>query len=63
VDGHNIQHLIRAFDFARGIKDKPTVILARTVKGRGVSFMENRAEWHGRAPNKEEYEKAMAELK
>lgn len=63
VDGHNIQHLIRAFDFARGIKDKPAVILARTVKGRGISFMENRAEWHGRAPDREEYEKAMAELK
>ncbi|MBI4726673.1 transketolase [candidate division TA06 bacterium] len=63
ADGHNIQHLARAFDFARGIKGKPTVILARTVKGKGVSFMENRAEWHGRAPGKEEYEKAMAELK
>lgn len=63
VDGHNIQHLARAFDFARGIKDKPAVILAKTTKGKGVSFMENRAEWHGRAPNKEEYQKALQELK
>ena len=63
VDGHDVQHLIRAFDFARGIKDRPAVILARTVKGKGVSFMENRAEWHGRAPNREEYQKAFRELK
>ena len=47
---------------ARACTDKPTVILARTVKGRGVSFMENDAGWHGKAPNDEQYEKAHAEL-
>jgi transketolase len=63
TDGHNLEHLMRAFDFAKGVKEKPTVILARTVKGKGVSFMENQAGWHGKAPNDEEYRRAMEELK
>jgi transketolase len=62
VDGHNAEHLMRAFDFAKGVKERPTVILARTIKGKGVSFMENQAGWHGRAPNAEEYQRAMREL-
>jgi transketolase len=62
VDGHNIEELIKAFDEAKRIKGKPTVILANTVKGKGVSFMENKAEWHGTAPKKEEAEKALKEL-
>jgi transketolase len=62
VDGHRVEALISAFERASSAKGKPTVILARTVKGKGVSFMENRAEWHGRAPNREEYEKALNEL-
>ena len=62
VDGHNISSLIDAFDTAKQIKGVPTIIIAKTVKGKGVSFMENQAVWHGKAPNEEEYEKAMEEL-
>lgn len=62
VDGHNIEELIKAFGEAKRIKGKPTVILANTVKGKGVSFMENKAEWHGKAPKKEEAERALKEL-
>ena len=50
-------------DTAKEIKNKPTVIIAHTTKGRGVSFMENKAMWHGRPPNDEEYKKAVYELK
>ena len=62
VDGHNIDNLIDAFTTAKQTKNKPTIIIAKTVKGKGVSFMENKAEWHGKAPSKEEYEKAIEEL-
>ncbi len=62
VDGHNISNLIDAFDTAKQIKGRPTIIIASTVKGKGVSFMENNASWHGKAPNDEEYEKAITEL-
>lgn len=62
VDGHNIEELIRAFDSAKKIKGKPTAIIANTIKGKGVSFMENVAGWHGKAPNYEEYALAMKEL-
>ena len=62
VDGHNIKELIRAFEEAKETKNKPTVIIANTIKGKGVSFMENEASWHGKAPNDEEYEKAIEEL-
>lgn len=62
VDGHNISSLIDAFDTAKQTKGVPTVIVAKTVKGKGVSFMENQAGWHGKAPNEEEYEKAIEEL-
>jgi len=62
VDGHRVEALLSAFDRARNSRGRPTVILAHTIKGKGVSFMENRAEWHGRAPNREEYEKALKEL-
>ena len=62
VDGHDIERLIDAFDSAKLVKEKPTIIIAKTVKGKGVSFMENKAEWHGKAPSKEEYEQAMKEL-
>lgn len=62
ADGHNISNLINAFNTAKQTKQVPTVIIAKTVKGKGVSFMENQAGWHGRAPNKEEYEKAIIEL-
>ena len=61
-DGHDFDALARAFQAARACTDKPTVILAKTVKGKGVSFMENQAGWHGKAPNAEQYETAKAEL-
>lgn len=62
VDGHNISNLIDAFDTAKQTKQVPTIIIAKTVKGKGVSFMENQAGWHGKAPNEEEYKKAIMEL-
>lgn len=63
IDGHDIEEIIHAFDFARQNKGMPTAIIANTIKGKGVSFMENKAEWHGKAPNKEQYEEAINELK
>ena len=62
VDGHNIQELISAFEQAKKVKGKPTAIIANTIKGKGVSFMENEASWHGKAPNEEQYKQAMQEL-
>lgn len=62
VDGHNISQLIDAFNTAKQVKGVPTIIIANTIKGKGISFMENQAGWHGKAPNKEEYEKAIEEL-
>ena len=62
VDGHDIAALSAAFDEARTIKGKPTAIIAKTVKGKGVSFMENRVEWHGAAPKDAQCEQALAEL-
>ena len=62
VDGHNIAELINVFEQAKKVKGKPTAIIANTIKGKGVSFMENQAGWHGKAPNQEEYEQAMQEL-
>lgn len=62
ADGHDFDSLRAAFAAAKAEKGRPSVILARTVKGKGVSFMENDAGWHGKAPNAEQYEQAMAEL-
>ena len=62
ADGHDFDSLRAAFAAARAEKDRPSVILAKTVKGKGVSFMENEAGWHGKAPNAEQYERAVAEL-
>ncbi len=62
VDGHDLTALEEAYTQAAAHKGQPTVILARTVKGKGVSFMENNAGWHGKAPNAEQYEQARAEL-
>ena len=62
IDGNDIEEIIKAFDVARNVKGKPTCIIAKTVKGKGVSFMENKVEWHGKAPNEEQYKKAMEEL-
>ena len=63
VNGHNIEALIHAFNSAKHQKDMPSVIIAHTIKGKGVSFMEGKAEWHGKAPNQEQYEEAINELK
>ena len=62
IDGHNIQEIIDAFDVARNVKGKPVCIIAKTIKGKGVSFMENKAEWHGKAPNQEQYEQAIKDI-
>lgn len=63
IDGHDIEEIIQAFQAARQEKGRPTAIVANTIKGKGVSFMEGKAGWHGKAPNKEEYEEAINELK
>lgn len=63
VDGHNTQEIITAFDEAKAIFERPTVIIAHTTAGKGVSFMENKYQWHGKPPNKEEAEQALNELK
>jgi transketolase len=62
ADGHDYAGLIAALDQAKEDQGKPTVILAKTVKGKGVSFMENDPGWHGKAPNAEQYQQAKAEL-
>ncbi len=62
IDGHDIDEIIKAFDVAKNIKEKPTCIIAKTIKGKGVSFMENQVNWHGKAPNEEQYNQAMKEL-
>ena len=62
VDGHNIQEIIDAFEVAKNVKGKPTCIIAKTIKGKGISFMENQVGWHGKAPNDDEYKIAMEEL-
>jgi len=62
TDGHNIAGLIDSFETAKLTKGKPTIIIAKTLKGKGVSFMENKAEWHGKAPSEEEYERAMEDI-
>lgn len=62
IDGHNIEEILGAFENARATKGKPSVIVAKTIKGKGVSFMENQASWHGKAPNEEQYNIAVSEL-
>lgn len=62
IDGHNYEEIHNALDKARSIEDKPTVIICKTVKGKGVSFMENQAGWHGAAPSQEQCEQAIAEI-
>ncbi len=62
ADGHDFDSIKAAFAEARTVKGQPTVILAKTVKGKGISFMENQAGWHGKAPNAAQYAQAKAEL-
>ena len=62
IDGHDFDAIEKAFAEAKTVQGKPTAIIAKTVKGKGVSFMENKVNWHGAAPNDEQYEAALAEL-
>ena len=62
IDGHNMEEVLKAFEIAKTTKEKPTAIIAKTVKGKGISFMENQVGWHGKAPNETEYENAILEL-
>ncbi len=62
IDGNNILEIMKAFAKAKTVKSKPTCIIAKTIKGKGVSFMEDKVEWHGKAPNEEQYNLAMEEL-
>ncbi len=63
MDGHDFESIEKAFEAAKKVTGKPALIVAKTVKGKGVSYMENQVSWHGTAPNDEDYEKAMNELK
>ena len=63
IDGHDFEQIAAAFDAAKTCKGKPTAIIATTTKGKGVSFMEDQASWHGTAPNAEQYAQAVAEIK
>ena len=63
IDGHDFDQIEAALEKAKTVKGRPTAIIQKTVKGKGVSFMENQVGWHGTAPNREQYEQAMAELK
>jgi transketolase len=62
IDGHSFPQVLNALEEAKTVKGKPTAIIAATVKGKGVSFMENNPEFHGKAPNKEQLEQALQEL-
>ena len=62
INAHDFNLIEAAVKEAKSVEDKPTLILADSIKGKGVSFMENKAEWHGAAPNKEQYEQAISEL-
>lgn len=62
IDGHDFDQILAAVAVAHEVKDKPSVIIAHTIKGKGVSFMENRAEWHGSAPSPEQVDAALKEL-
>ena len=62
INGHDFNEIINAVEDVKK-QEKPSIIIANTVKGKGISFMENECKWHGKAPSKEEYEKALEELK
>lgn len=62
IDGHDMEQILKAFKEAERVKGKPSVIIAKTTKGKGVSFMENQAGWHGKAPNAEQLSQALKEL-
>ena len=62
IDAHDYGQIAAAFAQARQTKGKPTAVIAKSTKGKGVSFMEGQASWHGTAPNEEQYRQAMGEL-
>ena len=62
IDGHDFDQIFAALDMAKDTVDKPTMIIAKTIKGKGVTFMENQASWHGSAPSEEQLEQALSEL-
>ncbi len=62
IDGNDIEEIISAFDVAKNVKGQPVCIVAKTIKGKGISFMEDQAGWHGKAPNEEQYNQAIKEL-
>jgi transketolase len=63
IDGHNMEEIVEALEGAMAFKGVPTMIIAHTIKGKGVSYMENVVEWHGKAPCKEEAEQALEEIR
>jgi len=63
INGHNVRQVLEAFDIAEEIHSQPTVIIAHTTKGKGVSYMENDYHWHGNVPNPEQYQQALSELR
>jgi transketolase len=62
IDGHSVRAVAEALDLAAQVHDRPTIVLAHTTKGRGVSFMEGQSSWHGNVPNAEQLAQALAEL-
>jgi transketolase len=62
IDGHNMEEIVSALETAQTVKGRPTLIIAHTIKGKGVSFMENVPEWHGKAPSQEQAQRALQEL-
>jgi transketolase len=62
IDGHNIRQVVEGLRFAAQVHEKPTILIARTTKGRGVSFMENNSFWHGNVPNSDQLRQALVEL-
>lgn len=62
IDGHNVEEIARAIDRAKAEKGRPSMIIANTVKGKGISFMEGKSEWHGKTPNEEQFKAAFEEL-
>jgi len=63
IDGHDMAAVVQALETAKTVKDQPTIVLARTIKGKGVSFMENVCEWHGKAPSQKQADEAMNEIR
>ena len=63
IDGHDFEQIQKAFEEAKNVKEKPTAIIAKTRKGKGISYMEDNVSWHGKAPNEEQYRVALEELK